>query len=990
MGLLYLPRDVFMKVGDIYSGFLIKEIEAIEEIHVTLILAEHKESGANIFHIKADDKENVFGLCFKTYCSDDTGVAHILEHTVLCGSKKYPIHDPFFSMLRRSCNTFMNAFTSKLWTGYVASSQIEKDFYNILSVYLDATLHPLLTKNSFMQEGHRLEFSDPDDINSPLTIKGIVFNEMKGVFSNPSSVAWRHLMTYLYPKNTYGYDSGGVPKYITDLTHEELVNFHKKFYDKRRCDYFFYGDIPLEKHLDFLSKNVFNEKLDKIAPIPPINKVVRFKEPKFYKESYHSTDSTTDPTYYSLGFVTCSIEEQEEVLTLMLLDIILMDTDASLLKRKVLKAGQCKDVYAMVDSDARELPYVIFCVGVEGDPKELEKTILSSLKEIKEEGISKDWIEGALHQLEFSKSEIVGSSGPYGLDLMTRTLMPFQQGGDLYDGLKIHSLISSLRKHLEDPNYLPNFIERMFLSNHHRVGLILSPDTTVRKQELLEEKAYLEKIATSFSKKEKIHLQEEIKTFEEYQHALDEENIDCLPSLLISDIPKNTPYFPISSSMEKNNTIYHHDVFTNSISYVDLIFDIPQIPEKDLQLLRLFSSIIPELGTKDVHWEKNMQRIQQYFGSLSSGLALNVQRDDINTCYPTLSISSRFLKRNTKECFNILKDTMLNIDVDDKERIKDLITQIYSSLESEVNRKALGYALKQSCAHISPWTHLGNLWYGAAYYKFMKEIMHNLEGNLEWIIEKFNEFIKILFHLNNAHLVITCEKKDFEELEKNHFYNILSLSNAASSYQPWIELPEPSPAENKGVIISSGIAHNALAIMSVTIRSELSPALKIATYLLENIYIHKMVREKGGAYGSGVKYNILTGVLQFYSSRDPHIVSTIEAFHAAAKALAERDITDRELTEAILSYIQDVDSPVAVSCRGTVTYFQEKVGLTREIRQKFRDAVLSLKKEDIKRAVKEIILRALENEATQVSYSDKQKLTEANLKLKATLTLETI
>lgn len=979
-----------MKEGDCSHGFIVQHIESIDEINVQITHLVHQDHGAQIFHIAADDKENLFGLCFKTYPTDDTGVAHILEHTVLCGSKKFPVHDPFFSMLRRSCNTFMNAFTSKLWTGYVAASQIEKDFYNILSVYLDAVFAPLLTAHSFMQEGHRIEFSDPENMGSPLEFKGIVFNEMKGVFSNPSSIAWRSLIQHLYPMTPYGCDSGGIPEDITHLTHQQLQEFHKKFYDKRRCDYFFYGDIPIETHLAFLSTHLFTKKEEKLEPIPPVDKIQRFTSAKTFQEFYPSTDEKKDLTYFSLGYVTCGIEEEEDALTLILLDTILMDTDASLLKKKILSSKLCSDLYSMYDTDAREIPYILYCIGLKGDSKDLENTILKSLEEIKNEGISPSWIESALHQLEFSKLEITGSYGPYGLDLMQKTLIPFQQGGSLSDGLKIHSLIDTLRKKLSHPSFLPDFIDRMFLKNTHRVSLVLIPDPTFGSKEQEKERLSLKAIAKSLSPEEKIDLSKSIKAFEKAQIDVENESIDCLPTLQISDIPKHVPYYPISKIMEGSSTVYHHHVFTNSIYYVDLVFDIPQIPEEDLPYLKLFSSIIPELGTKECSWEDNMQRIQEYFGSLSSTLALNVQKDHINTCYPTLSISSKFLTRNRKESFKILKDTILNIDIEDVERIKDLIYQIGSSLESGVNKRALEYALKQSSSHISPWNHLGNLWYGAPYYRFIKALEKDLNKQIFSIIEKFQSFKKSLFHFNNAHIVISCDDKDFKQLQKDHFYDLMSLSEASSSFSPWIELPTPPVAKNKGFIISSSIAHNALAISTVTVTSELSPALKIATYLLENIYIHKWVREKGGAYGSGVKYNILTGVLHLYSSRDPHIHVTIDAFIEACSKLADREISDRELTEAVLSYIQDVDSPVPVSCRATVTYFQEKVGLSKEVRQTFRDAILSITKEDIKRAVKEAILPSLKSQATQVSCSNQSKLEEANKSLLHPLVLETI
>jgi Zn-dependent M16 (insulinase) family peptidase len=481
-----------MKKNQRYRGFIAKNVWNVEEIHVKVTEILHEKTGATVIHVAAIDDENLFGLCFKTYPKNHNGVAHILEHTTLCGSKKYPIHDPFFSMLRRSSNTFMNAFTAKLWTCYPASTRIKKDFYNLLEVYLDSVFHPLLLKTSFHQEGHRLEFDKIDDPTSPLKIKGVVYNEMKGVLSNPGSLFYRKLMSGLFPNNTYGFDSGGDPKEITTLSHADLVKFHEEYYHPSRCTYFFYGDIPIENHLDYLGEKVLDEAAS-LPPIPALEKCKHFKKPIREISYYPSNEANLkQQTFIGFGFLTMDIKDHDDLLGLHLLDSILMDTDASLLKYKLAESGLCVEADSAFDPDTRDIPYTIVCRGAEKENADaLEKLLFDSLREIAEEGIPMHLIESSMHQLEFSRSEISYDYEPYGLELFSRIVLPYLQGGSPIDGLKIHSLFEKLSTLVAQKDYLPGIIKKYLLTNPHMYRLVMAPDPELLEKTQKEEEAEL-------------------------------------------------------------------------------------------------------------------------------------------------------------------------------------------------------------------------------------------------------------------------------------------------------------------------------------------------------------------------------------------------------------------------------------------------------------------------------------------------------------------
>jgi len=489
--------------GERLHGFLIDELTPLPELNVVMVRARHERTGARLLHLGCDDPNNVFAVTFRTPPADSTGVAHILEHTVLCGSQRYPVRDPFFAMLKRSLNTFMNAMTASDWTCYPVASMNRKDYYNLMGIYLDAVFFPLLREEDFRQEGHRLEFADPGDPKTPLQIKGVVFNEMKGAMADPSSLIGRRLNRALFPGGCYGHNSGGEPRDIPDLTWEQLRAFHADYYHPSNSWFFTYGDLPLAGHLeqiDTLALSRFEGKqVDSSIPPEP-----RFDAPQ-YSEATFSLADQDEPAGRSMvqvAWLTCQIEDDFTRIALGILAGLLLGDPAAPLYQDLLdsRLGQNLAPGSGYHDDYRD---TVFAVGLQGtDPQHrdaIERLILATLERVACEGFPAERIQAALHQYEFSSREVSGDQFPYGLGLLMRFLGPWLHADQPLPSLQLERTLAALRQATADPDFFPALIRRHFLANPHRVTLLLRPDREHGRREEAELAARLERLRQEFT-----------------------------------------------------------------------------------------------------------------------------------------------------------------------------------------------------------------------------------------------------------------------------------------------------------------------------------------------------------------------------------------------------------------------------------------------------------------------------------------------------------
>lgn len=936
-----MTLEVKHQVGDKHKEFTFTKALPIEELQMVLYELKHGPTGARVVHLDADDPENLFCLSLQTLPSDSTGVAHILEHTVLCGSKKFPVKDPFFSMTRRSLNTFMNAMTGADFTCYPAASQVEKDFYNLLEVYLDAVFFPELKEMSFLQEGHRFEF-DPD-----LMYKGVVYNEMKGSLSSPETRLWHEVSKYLTPDLTYAFNSGGDPVEIPHLTYEGLKEFHATYYHPSRCIFFFYGDLPLEKHLDFIYKHALKDS-EKLPPLPRIPKQKRFAAP-IMKEGHYPGAEGKD--FITFAWLTATIEDQEESLALAALDSILMETDASPLKLALLKSGLCTQADGYLDTEMSEFPYAIICRGSEREKvEELKAVLFKTLEKICTDGISEEKIEAAIHQLEFSRLEITGDEGPFGLTLFFRSVLPMQHGSLPEDALTVYSQFKKLRLLASNPNYFPGLIRKYLLDNPHFLTHIFSPDSALESKEREREKKRLKTIEASLREDEKKKIREQTKKLEAYQEKTENQSLECLPKINLSDVPKEAPEYRLSHEQDGQLTIFHHECFTNHITYAKILFDLPKLSVEELPYLQLFSSILPELGTGGRDYKDNLDFINAYLGDFGTSLSLYPQIGDPQTINPAFGLKGKALTRNIGKLFELFNDVCRGIDLTDRGRIKELILQIHTSLENRLNRSAISYAIQRSVANNTQGSFLGENMSGLPYFEFIRRLSANLDQELDTILTKFEMLNDRLFHLTSPHLILSCDEKQYRILTKENFFALNELPS--KTFTPWENLPLPDTSPSEGKILSTPVAFSAYGLKAPNINDPSSPALAVSTDLMENTFLHKKVREQGGAYGCRANYNSTTGNYYFYSYRDPHVGLTFEAFEEGINRIAAGKFTDRDLEEAKLGVLQGLDSPVSPGSRANVAYNQFREGQTKEDRQEFRDHLMNTSKEEVMKAVK--------------------------------------
>ncbi len=974
---------MFFAQGDRYLDFVVTKVKPIEELKCVLYELSHLPSGAIVMHIACDDPENLFSIAFKTLPTSSNGVAHILEHAVLCGSRRFPVKDPFFSMQKRSLNTFMNALTGSDFTCYPAASQVEKDFYNLLDVYCDAVFHPLLRKSSFLQEGHRLEFSQPNDPKSPLKIKGIVFNEMKGAMASPDARLWHAMLAMLVPDLPYAFNSGGDPKEIPNLTYAELVAFHETYYHPSHTLFFFYGNFSLKKHLDFISEKVLKH-VSKLPPLPSIQRQKRRKTTLRKEISYSASEGEEGITTVALGWLTFPLVDQEDVLALQLLDIILMETDASPLKHRLQSSGLCVQADAHSDVEMSEIPYFIACKGCKPQNADLiEKLILDSLKDIAAMNIPLSTIEAAMQQMELSRLEITGNNSPFGLTLFLRAALSKFHGCEPEFFLVIHSLFERLRQRVQDPQFLPSFIHKTLIDNMHRARVVVRPDSMLASKEAQEEKAYIGAIQKKLTQANVQEILTQTQEVKDYQRSSKEQSLDCLPTINLSDIPHASRDFPLKHHEVPPLHIYHHSCFTNHLLYADLVFDVPEVAEKDLPYLHLFASILTEVGAGPRTYLENLEYMQAHTGGVSASFSSHFQVHHPDHAKPAFVLSGKALDRKMDKLFLLMRDMLLHPRFDEKERITSLVQQTRVRLKQRLVHNALRYAIHLALSGINQAGHIAERWQGLSYLAHIERLAQE-NGNA--LVKKLIAIKQQLFSFQNTHLILSAEKDLLPVLDAHKYYELPTLPS--KTHPLWHPRYALTPVVSQGRIIPSPVAFTVQAFPTRTYLHPHAPALTVLALLLDNLELHTKIREEGGAYGCGATY-FSSGSFYFYSYRDPVIASTLSTFRNSVEKVVSNKFTQGDLDAAKLGVIQHMDTPIAPSKRAQLAYSWMRDGKTLELRQRFREQILGLTTQAVRKVAEEELLAQLSKSVT-VTFANKALLERENKLLKTPLPLENI
>lgn len=938
-----------------HPAFEFQNEHAIESLKLTVQHFKHTVTGADHYHLATDDPQNVFMVALRTVPMDSTGVAHILEHTVLCGSEKYPVRDPFFTMIRRSLNTFMNAFTSSDWTAYPFATENGKDFQNLLQVYLDAVFFPKIERLDFLQEGHRLEFAEMENPDSELTYKGVVFNEMKGAMSSPISTLWEHLSAELYPTSTYHYNSGGDPVVIPDLTYEQLVDFHQFHYHPSNAVFFTYGDISAEQHqteFENLALSRFSQPVNKVA----VPSELRYTQPKSVTGTYAlNEDDLTHKTHVVLAWLLGENQNPMDVLKGNLLAAVLLDNSASPL-RQALEQSELLNAPSPLCGLEDSNKEMVFAVGAQGTEPEhaeaIEALILETLEKVAVEGIDPEQVEAMLHQLEFSQREIGGDGFPYGLQLIMQSIAGAMHDGDPIALLDTDAALAQLRLEAENPRFIPELIQSWILDNPHRVCLTLAPDDSLSKQDEEAEKSRLASIKAALSTEEKQAIVAQALALKARQEQ--EDDISILPEVTKEDVPADIKQID-PTVIESSSKLTAYQAGTNGLTYQQLLFSLPDLTEAEQAVLPLFNSCLTELGSADRDYLQTQSLQAAITGGLSARSVVKANTMKNEDFYSHFIVSGKSLNRHQVPMADLMLETIQSVRFDEVDRIQDLMGQIRTAVDHGVTSNGHGLVMSAANQNLSPVAHWQFNRSGFAGIQTVKSLYEGLSDSngMSVIIDHFKSIQSKLLQAQKQSLVIADEA---------------GLKGAIDSLQNWSSFMQPGDSQsglqltaskqkiNQAWVTSTQVNFCAKSFPAVMTGHEDAPVLSVLGACLRNGFLHAQIREKGGAYGGGATYNSEAGAFAFFSYRDPRLLETLSDFDRALNWIMSEEATQSNVDEAILNVISAMDKPGSPAGEARKAFYQSLYGRTHDFRMTYRQGVLETTLADCRRVAQRYLL----------------------------------
>ena len=981
-----------IKENDTICGHLIKKIVELKEIRSILYDIEHPSTGARHIHISNNDKENTFGVALKTVPTDSTGVAHILEHTVLCGSKKFPVRDPFFSMLKRSLSTFMNAFTASDWTMYPFSTQNRKDFYNLMDVYLDSVFYPNINELSFKQEGHRLEIENnikaPESSHlesSHLVYKGVVYNEMKGAMSSPDEVMAHSLLNVLYPDTTYSNNSGGDPAVIPSLSYAQLKAFHKRHYHPSNAFFYTYGDLPLKDHLSFIQDKILKD-FTKINPGTDVLSQPRWDKPK--KTTYlYPIGKNEDPLkkcQICVAWVTADIKDSFEVLVLTLLEQILLGNSASPLRKALIDSnlGTALSDGTGYDSNNKDTLFVCGLKDVEQSVSgKIESIIFNVLNELATRGIDNKLIESAIHQVEFHRKEITNFPYPYGLRLLLTFSGPWLHGGKPERVLRFDTDLRRLRDELSKGYLFENRIKKYFINNSHRVLLALIPDQMMEEKEKDRITKELEGIRTNLNQSDIKKIYEDTEALKKLQE--EKEDVSYLPTLEIEDIPPSVQTVQESKTYCRGTSSCYNQP-TYGIFYFSSAAGTGSLQNQMLHLVPFFCYAFPKTGTKSRPYTDLARLLDAYTGGFSLSSHAHTNFEGTGSCIPFITLNGKCLVRNQSKMFEIITELLYEFDFSDLERLKSLLLEYRAKMESMIVHNGHKLAISLSSRNFSTSCALNEAWHGIHQLQTIKHITDNLTDNkLESVSDNLSSIGKNLLNSNNFKIALIGEDK---ALSSASSYASSIEKKLETSAKPSNGFIPPEISLNNEIIREGWSTYSAVSFVSLTFKTvrmehEDAPALSVISKLLRSLYLHREIREKGGAYGGFSTYNSEDGIFSFCSYRDPHIVSTLKVYDNAMAFIKSGNYVEEDIKEAVLQICSEIDKPDPPGPAARKAFYRKLISLSDDARNRFKTNLLSLKRNQIIKVAEKYFNQGEKKQSVAV-ISSEEKLKEANQKIK--------
>jgi Zn-dependent M16 (insulinase) family peptidase len=947
------PRNQGLEIRSEAFGYRIENIIALEQIDGFLYKLVHPGTGAQHLHISTPDRENTFGVTFKTVPEDSTGVAHILEHTVLCGSEKYPVRDPFFSMLKRSLSSFMNAFTASDWTMYPFSTQNAKDFYNLMDVYLDAAFFPDIEALSFKQEGHRLEFDaeSTSKEKKELVYKGVVYNEMKGAMSSPDQVMARALLNALYPDTTYHNNSGGDPRDIPHLTHEQLKAFHRRHYHPSNAFFYTYGNLPLKKHLEFIGEKIMT-RFTAIDPRTDVPLQPRWEAPRSVRYTYALAPGEDPSRKYqaSLAWLMGDICDTFDVLVLSVLEQILLGNAASPLRKALMDSGlgsALSDATGF-DADNRD---TLFACGLkdtqEAAADKIEEIIFGVFRSLVNDGIRRETIDAAIHQIEFHRREITNTPYPYGLKLLLTLVGTWLHHGAPERILQLDADLAELQKKIDGGPFLEDYIQRRFIDNPHRIRLLLAPDQQMaRKEEQRIQKELRERL-TTLTAAQKEQIEQDAAALKALQES--EEDVSCLPTLHLTDIPEDVPSCPPSSISQKV-PLWSFAQPTSGIFYYQIAAS-ANVPPDLLPWVPFFCYAFTKIGTEKSSYTQIAQRIDAVTGGVNLGAHARSPWGQNQICLPLVSMKAKCLYRNTPAMLDLVEELIATAVFRDQVRLKQLLGEYQAGLEAMIVHNGHRLAISLSSRALSPSSQLSEIWAGIHQIRTIRDFnRQNDQGAMDALSQKLTAIGRSLFRPDNVLMAAVGDQDHLAEATERIAAGKTLSAFHRDHQRPELPALDLEPEELKpyeGWSTSTAVAFVAQTLPAVSLRHPDAPALAVLSKMLRSLYLHGEIREKGGAYGGFASYNPESGLFSLASYRDPHIARTLKVFEGVVAFMHSGKFNGEDIKEAVLQVCSEIDKPDPPGPTAQRAFSRLLIGLSDEERIKFKRQLLQVSPDDL-------------------------------------------
>ena len=931
------------EIGKTYFGFNLVDEYEIKEIQSIARIFHHEKSGAQLLHLENDDDNKVFSIGFRTPPSDSTGVPHIIEHCVLSGSRKYTTKEPFMDMVKGSLQTFINAMTFADKTVYPVASRNEKDFFNLMDVYLDAVFYPKIYEipEIFMQEGWHYELFESED---NIKYKGVVYNEMQGAYSSPERILSESISKSLYPDTCYQYSSGGNPDVIPELSYEAFLDFHKKFYHPSNSYIYLYGNGNIEKQLQFINENYLSN-FEKIKVDSHINTQKPFASRNEIVDYYPIScdESEENHTYISSNYVLGEKTDSETYLMSSILSQLLIESPAAPLKKALIDAEIGEDIFPIV-TDGLQLGFGIVAKNTSLDKKdEFEKTVYDTLNKLVREGIDKKLIEACINMVEYNLRE-AGKFPTKGLIYNMQSLNSWLYDSNPTTHLQYEKTINKLRNNI-NTGYFENFIEKRIINNSHSSMVIIEPkkELSKEKSKLVEEK--LDNYKKSLTEEDINNLIAQNEKLKNIQLSDDTEEAKAtIPKLSISDVDPKALIIPQEIIKDDNYTVLFHDIFTSKIAYLDFYFDISMLDDELIPYTNILAWLLGKMDTRDMTYSELSNEIYVNTGGINFSANVYGENNNNEIFYPKFIINGKAIGNNIVRLLELTNTLITETKLGDKKRVKELLQQLKSRIEMVIFDMGHSIASARVGSYFSPAMRYMEKINGLDFYWFISDILEKFDENSEEFMSNLNKVYEKIFNINNLIVSFTGDKEDFAIVKDN--VKIVTKNIDTEK----IESKKFSFSEeklNEGILSSGNVQYVSKGYNFKKLGYDYNGSMLVLATILNGDFLHNRIRARGGAYGAGITFDT-TGHLVTYSYRDPNLKETINTYDSMAEYIKNINLDKSDLTTFIIGTMSRLDPALTPHMKGQIATIRYISNISQEEVQKTRDEVLSTKLEDIR------------------------------------------